>query len=101
MSRKTVRRLAMNRHLSRSALALALLFGGPGVAGAQPAGNPVLVPPRPPAATDVPYPEGGHGNATVVLVLVIEKDGSVRSAGVEGGEEPFASAATGAASRWR
>ncbi|MBW2529105.1 MAG: TonB-dependent receptor plug domain-containing protein [Deltaproteobacteria bacterium] len=50
--------------------------------------------------TQVPYPEGGKGDAEVVLVLVIEKDGTVRSADVETGAEPFATAAQKAALGW-
>lgn len=61
----------------------------------------MLVPPRIESPTEVPYPEGGSGDAAVVLVLVIEADGTVRSAEVESGEEPFASAARTAALGWR
>jgi len=57
----------------------------------------------PPVALDVPkvpYPEGGQGNAVVVLLLVVDVDGSVRSAEVVSGDEPFATAARQASAGW-
>jgi TonB family protein len=63
---------------------------------------PVLVPPRPEVVPDPPYPAGAHGDATVVLRLDVEKDGSIGKVVIEQGAEPFASAAaTAAASTWR
>ena len=50
---------------------------------------------------DSPYPRGGSGDASVVLILVIDEDGSVRSAEVDTGDEPFASAARVRAAGWR
>lgn len=47
------------------------------------------------------YPEGAHGDADVILVLVIGRDGAVRSVDIDRGEEPFASAAKAAAMTWR
>src|SRR5262249_2329303 len=85
----------VHRHrLSGLAGALVLVLGWAGGAFAQPAAaRPVVVLPRAEQVTEVPYPEGGQGDATVVLVLVIEKDGTVRSAQAESGREPFATAA--------
>ncbi|WP_394828138.1 TonB-dependent receptor plug domain-containing protein [Pendulispora albinea] len=54
---------------------------------------PVLV-----SESEVPYPEGARGEAVVVVVITVNLDGTVRSAVVETGAEPFASAAVAAAS---
>jgi hypothetical protein len=59
-----------------------------------------LVPPAARSSTDVPYPEGAEGDAAVVLELVIGKDGSVSSATVAHGSEPFAERARTAALTW-
>jgi TonB family protein len=60
-----------------------------------------LAPPVALSNTDVPYPEGAAGDAAVVLELVVEKDGSVSSATVVEGREPFAEAARTAALAFR
>jgi TonB family protein len=57
--------------------------------------------PRPLAPLHADYPEGATGDATVVLVLTVGIDGAVRSARVVAGDEPFASAALLAATRFR
>lgn len=82
--------------------------GAPLTAAAQPAApkpaappQPELVLPRIDPLPEVPYPEGAQGDAEVVLVLVIGRDGLVRSVEVERGAEPFASAAKEAAAAWR
>lgn len=62
---------------------------------------PVLVPPQVELAPDPPYPEGAVGDASVVLRLDVEADGSVSAASVESGEPPFAAAAQAAALSWR
>ena len=59
--------------------------------------RPVMVLPKLESASEVAYPAGAEGDAEVVLVLVVGRDGRVRSASVERGDEPFASAATAAA----
>jgi TonB family protein len=70
--------------------------------GEQPAASAAsIVPPRLASPADVAYPDGATGNATVVLSVTVNADGTVRSARVLEGEEPFASAALGAASSWR
>lgn len=49
----------------------------------------------------VPYPAGGVGDASVLLDVVVETDGTVSSAVVVDGGEPFAEAARDSALRWR
>lgn len=61
---------------------------------------PALVPPVALGSTEVPYPEGADGDAAVVLELVVEKDGSVSSATVVEGDEPFAERARATALTW-
>ncbi len=53
------------------------------------------------ARPSIPYPSDGKGDATVVLRLSIDDDGSVASAAVVRGDEPFATAARKAAIGWR
>ena len=60
-----------------------------------------LSPPVALGSTDVPYPEHAEGDAEVVLELVIETDGSVSSATIVEGSEPFAEDARAAALGWR
>lgn len=81
--------------MKRAALALAALASSR-VAWAE----PVLVPP---AARDVAvaYPAKAHGDAVVVLELVVGADGRVVSARVLAGAEPFLSAVKAAASSFR
>lgn len=65
-----------------------------------PASSGVVTPPRP-IRTDVVYPAGATGAASVLLELVIDREGSVTAVDVVTGEEPFASAAARAAVSWR
>jgi TonB family protein len=85
-----------------SALAL---FGPASIAGTAAAAPPVAVSPVVAPTIDPPpkvaYPAGATGDAEVILVLTIEKDGKVRSVDIESGAEPFASAAKDAAAAWR
>ena len=60
-----------------------------------------LVPPSLTSASDVAYPEGAHGDAVVVLMLTVGRDGSVEAVRAIEGDEPFASAATTAATKWQ
>jgi TonB family protein len=93
----------MRRAAAFVALACALVCA-PGPAIAQPTPPPAAVPVDPPkllSDPEVPYPEGAKGDATVILVLVVAEDGSVRSASPEGADEPFLSAAAEAARAWR
>lgn len=63
--------------------------------------HPVLVPPKVEHAPDPPYPDGATGDASVILRLDIEADGTVSAATPEQGDEPFATAAVLAALGWR
>ncbi len=49
----------------------------------------------------VAYPPNAKGDASVILRLTINADGSVRDAQVAEGDEPFASVAVNAAMSWR
>ncbi|HYO98381.1 MAG TPA: energy transducer TonB [Polyangiaceae bacterium] len=62
---------------------------------------PGIVAPTQIGQTSVPYPEGAHGSAEVVLELTIAVDGSVSSAEVRRGDPPFAEAARSAAEAFR
>jgi len=59
-----------------------------------------LVPPRPITEPRVSYPASGTGDADVVITIVLNADGSFRSARVLSGDEPFAGATLDAAPRW-
>jgi TonB-dependent receptor-like protein/TonB-like protein len=48
-----------------------------------------------------PYPEGATGDATVVLVVTVNSDGSVRTAQAVEPNEPFSGVAASAALHWR
>jgi TonB family protein len=63
--------------------------------------SPALVPPRRADATPVPYPPDGHGDASVVLTLVVDAQGSVTDVHVARGERPFAEVAATAVRAWR
>src|ERR1700690_2506108 len=74
------------------------------VARTSQAAPPLVAPVTPPVVqgtTDVPYPEGAHGDALVLLQLQIENDGSVSQAVVIQGSEPFAEQARQAVLRWQ
>ena len=76
----------------------------PKTPAAAPAANPsgpALVPPKVSYAPDVKYPDNAQGDAEVILFLEVNVDGTVRSAEVDRGDEPFASAARQAAGEWR
>ncbi len=59
-----------------------------------------VVPPRLRSDARVPYPEGARGDATVVLVLVVTTDGTVKDATSDGAGPPFSDAAIAAARAW-
>lgn len=97
MSAKALR--AAVRRLGAAAIVIASVT--PSLGRAQPAaGAPETVPPHIEAAPDVAYPEGARGDAEVVLILVVESSGRVRSVALDHGAEPFASAAMQAAASW-
>jgi TonB family protein len=60
-----------------------------------------LEPPRLISDATIAYPPTGHGEATVVLIVTVNADGTVRSASTSEPVEPFAEAATKAALAWR
>jgi TonB family protein len=62
--------------------------------------SPKLVPPRRTDGAPVPYPPDGHGDASVVLTLVIDARGSVADVRVTQGESPFAEMAASAVRSW-
>ncbi len=62
---------------------------------------PRVVPPKLLTDPSVTYPEHATGDATVVLVVTINADGSVRLAVAEVTNEPFSSLAAEAARAWR
>jgi TonB family protein len=62
-----------------------------------PAQSPILVPPHILGTPTVSYPDGASGDADVILVLTVHKDGHVSQVEVAEGAEPFASAAQNAA----
>jgi TonB dependent receptor-like, beta-barrel/Gram-negative bacterial TonB protein C-terminal/TonB-dependent Receptor Plug Domain len=61
---------------------------------------PVVTPPKLLSESAVAYPEEAKGDATVVLTLTINADGTVRSATATETNEPFSSQAVGAALGW-
>ena len=85
-------------------LAFALLLARP-VLASEPARSdaPTLatLAPRPISDLDVPYPEGASGDATIVLTLTVERDGTVSSVTPSVTTEPFARLAVDAARKWR
>ena len=89
--------------VGRMALAVAAVLGAPIEARAQtaePATRAAIVPPRP-LDTSVGYPEQATGDASVVLELTVNEDGSVGAVGNVEGPEPFATQARTAATSWK
>jgi TonB family protein len=62
---------------------------------------PTVVPPRALSAEGPLYPDGAHGDATVVIELTVRREGDVEKLEVVSGVEPFAAAALTAAARFR
>lgn len=60
-----------------------------------------ITPPAVQGGTDVPYPAGAQGDATVLLDVEIDKEGRVSRAEVKEGAEPFAEQARQAVLEWR
>jgi hypothetical protein len=75
--------------MSRAALAQA----PPPANAATPVPQPALVAPVLSSKPEVPYPDGAHGDAAVVLELLVDATGSVSESRVVTGDEPFASVA--------
>ncbi len=92
-----------------AALAFSIVAVAPPSAKAAPPDTPAPAPPASPTTVtppkllsdaNVPYPDGAKGEATVVLTLTINPDGTVRSATPAETNEPFSSQAVGAALGW-
>src|SRR5258708_933904 len=62
--------------------------------------TPPLTPPQRLDAAAVPYPLDGRGDASVVLVLLIDPTGAVLEATVREGASPFSGAALAAVREW-
>ncbi|HVY25444.1 MAG TPA: TonB-dependent receptor plug domain-containing protein [Polyangiaceae bacterium] len=60
----------------------------------------VIVPPQLEGEPNVPYPDGAHGDVTIVMTVTVNADGSVRDAKASEFWEPFATAAMDAARRF-
>jgi TonB family protein len=82
---------------------LAACASSPGALGqaAPPPAADAVVPPRLLPHEEVPYPAGASGEARVLLVVTVNADGTVRTARVSEGEEPFAASALSAVRSWR
>jgi TonB family protein len=78
--------------------ALALLLSARAGGAQPPAGS---VAPQLRGDAEVLYPEGASGDAVVVIEVLVDAGGGVTQVSVVSGTEPFASAATRAAGRWR
>src|SRR5262245_35738396 len=96
----------MRRHASlrlgslAARVAIAVIFSVTR-ARAQEAPQAEIVPPVQLDTSAAPYPQGASGEATVVLELEVEKDGTVGRIVVREGAPPFSDAARTAAERWR
>lgn len=88
----------MLRRLVSAAVVAALLASTARAFGQAP---PSVTPPAVQGSTDVPYPAGATGDATVVLDVDIDKDGHVSGAVVTEGDEPFAGRARRAVLEWQ
>ena len=102
----------MVRAAARLLLLVTLIIAGrsahgqsPPSPGAPPVPPPAATPPVTPPALrgdgEVPYPPDGHGDASVVLELVVAADGTVSEVTVVDGVEPFAQQARSAVLRWQ
>jgi hypothetical protein len=60
-----------------------------------------IVPPKLLSDSTVPYPEGAAGDATVVLTLTLNEDGTVRNVVPAETNEPFSSTAASEAAGWK
>lgn len=58
-------------------------------------------PPKPLSGLEVPYPPTASGEATVVLTVTVERDGTVSAVTPNANHEPFSSAAVAAAGKWQ
>jgi len=80
---------------------VALAITAPAQAQPPPAPPAPVVAPKLVSDATVPYPEGATGDATVVLTLTVNEDGTVRQAVPLEENEPFSMEAVSAALGWR
>jgi TonB family protein len=66
-----------------------------------PAADARIVPPKAIGELAAPYPENAHGDAEVVVELLVGSDGQTSEARALSGSEPFSDAAVKAAEGWR
>jgi TonB family protein len=97
--RRLAAALALSALVVGSSAELARADAGSAASKGAPKG--ALVPPRQLDAPAPAYPDGAHGDASVVLEIDVGADGDVIQARVIEGDEPFASAARTAALRFR
>ena len=71
-----------------------------GAPAPQSSAPPRAISPRAISLPVVPYPSGAHGNAVVVVELLVGADGTVREQKIVDGQEPFATAALNKAPTW-
>lgn len=94
----------MRSNILKAAL-LAMALSATTAVHAQPAPGDVrllgVLAPKLVSDPSVTVPEGAHGDAVVVLTIVVGVDGAVRSATAETPNEPFSGAAEKAALSWR
>jgi TonB family protein len=83
--------------------AVGVTFAPPSISAQQavPRATAALEPPHLLSEATVPYPDGARGEATVVLQITVNVDGTVRSAAPLDVNEPFSGAAVRAALGWR
>jgi TonB family protein len=90
---------ALKRRIAAAGLAVAVasfVWGAPRVAFAQ-----ELVAPHAIEAGVVPYPAGAHGDAVVVVELLVDTAGRVAEVKILEGADPFATSTFEAAATWR
>ncbi len=98
----SVQRASLGAFVVAAALLASRRAGGQGPPPAPAPSVPAPVtPPKLSSEPSVAYPEGASGDATVVLTLTINADGTVRQATAIQSNEPFSSQAASAALGWR
>jgi TonB family protein len=60
-----------------------------------------IIPPQISSNANVRYPSDASGDAVVILIITVNRDGTVRASRAIEGRDPFASAAVEACSSWR
>ncbi|APR81935.1 TonB family protein / TonB-dependent receptor [Minicystis rosea] len=83
----------MGSRIARWLVCAAGLLAGAAAPVVARAGETDVAAPRLESPAEIAYPSGASGDASVVLLLTVAKDGGVRDVVVVSGDEPFASAA--------